>query len=75
MALASSAYCWAFSPPTSKVFTKLTPSHDPLLYPFVATPTKFDPMNKYELSRHTSRATATTMAAFDLRGSSTMPMR
>ena len=53
----------------------LTPSHDPELYVLVATPTKFDPMNRYELSSTTSSATAVMMAAFDLRGFDTMPMR
>ncbi len=29
MDFASSAYCWALSPPTSKVFTSDVPSQDP----------------------------------------------
>ncbi len=51
------------------------PSHEPELYVLVATPTRFDPMNKYELSSTISIATAVMSAALDLRGLRTMPMR
>ena len=53
----------------------LTPSHEPLLYVGVATPTKFDPRNRNVAIKYTSMATVATMMIFERRGRSTIKHR